>query len=130
TTLLTPISLLASWHSIHERVKGFNIFMLLLETGMLGVFVALDLFLFYIFWEAMLIPMYFLIGMWGHERRIYAAVKFFLYTMGGSALMLVAFIVLYRQAGLHSHHLAQLMSVHLPSELQMWLFGTFALAFA
>ena len=83
---------------LHHRVKGFQIFMLLLEAGMLGVFVALDLFLFYIFWEAMLIPMYFLIGIWGHERRIYAAVKFFLYTMAGSALMLVAFIALYKMS--------------------------------
>ena len=96
TTFLTPLALLGSWSSIHSRVKAFQIFMLLLEAGMLGVFVALDLFLFYIFWEAMLIPMYFLIGIWGHERRIYAAVKFFLYTMAGSALMLVAFIALYQ----------------------------------
>ena len=92
----------APGHSIHERVKAFNIFMLLLEAGMIGVFVALDLFLFYIFWEAMLIPMYFLIGIWGHERRIYAAVKFFLYTMAGSALMLVAFFVLYKASGRRS----------------------------
>ena len=76
--------------------------MLLLEAGMIGVFVALDLFLFFIFWEAMLIPMYFLIGIWGHERRIYAAVKFFLYTMAGSALMLVAFFVLYKASGLNT----------------------------
>jgi NADH-quinone oxidoreductase subunit M len=130
TTLLTPLCLLGSWSSIHERVKEFNIFMLLLQAGMLGVFCALDLFLFYIFWEAMLIPMYFLIGIWGHERRIYAAVKFFLYTLAGSALMLVAFLVLYREAGVGSFEIAKLLHAPVRPELQMWLFGAFALAFA
>ncbi len=130
TTLLTPLCLLGSWDSIHERVKEFNVFMLLLEAGMLGVFCALDLFLFYIFWEAMLIPMYFLIGIWGHERRIYAAVKFFLYTMAGSVLMLVAFLVLYREAGVGSFEIAQLLTAPVSPSLQMWLFGAFALAFA
>ena len=100
TTFLTPIALIGSWSGIHDRVKAFNIFMLLLQSAMIGVFVALDLFLFFIFWELMLIPMYFLIGIWGHERRIYAAVKFFLYTMAGSALMLVAFFALYKASGL------------------------------
>ena len=130
TTFLTPIALLGSWHSIHERVKAFNIFMLLLESGMLGVFVALDLFLFYIFWEAMLIPMYFLIGIWGHERRIYAAVKFFLYTMAGSALMLVAFIALYNASPVRSFDLLVLVQHPVSPELQTWLFAAFALAFA
>jgi NADH-quinone oxidoreductase subunit M len=130
TTFLTPLALLASWTSIHERVKGFNVFMLLLEAGMVGVFVALDLFLFYVFWEAMLIPMYFLIGIWGHERRIYAAIKFFLYTFAGSALMLVAFIVLYRATGLHTFDLALLVRQPVSAEMQMWLFAAFALAFA
>jgi NADH-quinone oxidoreductase subunit M len=130
TTFLTPISLLASWQSIHARVKAFNIFMLLLEAGMLGVFVALDLFLFYIFWEAMLIPMYFLIGMWGHERRIYAAVKFFLYTMAGSALMLVAFIALYKVSPAHTFDILLLTRYPVDPALQMWLFAAFALAFA
>jgi NADH-quinone oxidoreductase subunit M len=130
TTFLTPIALLGSWSSIHDRVRGFNVFMLLLEAGMVGVFVALDLFLFYIFWEAMLIPMYFLIGIWGHERRIYAAIKFFLYTFAGSALMLVAFIVLYRSAGVHSFDLSLLVRQPVGPELQMWLFAAFALAFA
>jgi NADH-quinone oxidoreductase subunit M len=130
TTLLTPLCLLGSWTQIHERVKEFNIFMLLLEAGMLGVFCALDLFLFYIFWEAMLIPMYFLIGIWGHERRIYAAVKFFLYTMAGSVLMLVAFLVLYRESGVQSFELAKLLGAPVAPALQMWLFGAFALAFA
>jgi NADH-quinone oxidoreductase subunit M len=131
TTFLTPLSLLGSWASIDKRVKEFNIFMLLLEAGMLGVFCALDLFLFYIFWEAMLIPMYFLIGIWGHERRIYAAVKFFLYTMAGSVLMLVAFLVLYAKSGVHSFDLARLLAAPaVDPRLQTWLFAAFALAFA
>ena len=92
TGFLTPIALLSSWESIHKKVKEFSIFMLLLETSMLGVFAALDLFLFYVFWDFVLIPMYFLIGVWGYDRRIYAAVKFILYTMAGSVLMLVAII--------------------------------------
>jgi NADH-quinone oxidoreductase subunit M len=130
TTFLTPLALLGSWSSIGQRVREFNVFMLLLEAGMLGVFVALDLFLFYIFWEAMLIPMYFLIGIWGHERRIYAAVKFFLYTMAGSVLMLVAFLVLYRAAGARSFDIAALAQMPVEPRLQMWLFAAFALAFA
>ena len=92
TAFLTPIALLSSWESIHKKVKEFSIFMLLLEAAMLGVFAALDLFLFYVFWDFVLIPMYFLIGVWGYDRRIYAAVKFILYTMAGSVLMLVAII--------------------------------------
>jgi len=130
TTFLTPISLVASWNSIHSRVKGFNIFMLLLEAGMLGVFVALDLFLFYIFWEAMLIPMYFLIGIWGHERRIYAAIKFFIYTMAGSALMLVAFIALYRLSPAHTFDVLALAQAPVAPAAQTWLFAALALAFA
>jgi len=109
TTFLTPLALLGSWSSIQERVREFVIFMLLLEAAMVGVFCALDLFLFYIFWEGMLIPMYFLIGIWGHERRIYAALKFFLYTMAGSVLMLVAFLVLYRESGQRTFDLHRLI---------------------
>ena len=95
STFLTPICVLISWRSIQNRVKEFFAFLLLLEFGLIGVFVAQDLFLFYVFWEVSLVPMYFLIGIWGHERRIYAAVKFFLYTMAGSVLMLAAIIYLY-----------------------------------
>src|SRR6516225_11589999 len=84
TGFLTPVSLLSSWESVHQRARAFAIFILLLESAMIGVFVSLDLFLFYVFWDAMLIPMYFLIGVWGYDRRIYAAVKFILYTMAGS----------------------------------------------
>jgi NADH-quinone oxidoreductase subunit M len=130
TTFLVPLVLLSSWYAVESRLKEFAITMLLLETGMLGVFVALDLFLFYIFWEAMLIPMYFLIGIWGHERRIYAAVKFFLYTMAGSVLMLVAFLVVYRAAGAKSFDIAALAQVPVDPRLQMWLFAACALAFA
>jgi NADH-quinone oxidoreductase subunit M len=97
TTFLMPISVLASW-SVTQRAKPYFVFLLALETGMLGVFAALDMFLFYIFWEASLVPMYFLIGMWGYGRRIYAAMKFFLFTLAGSLLMLVAIIFLYFNA--------------------------------
>jgi NADH-quinone oxidoreductase subunit M len=95
TTFLTAISVLASWNSIQHRVKEFFVMLLMLEVGVVGVFLSLDLFLFFLFWEVMLIPMYFLIGIWGHERRIYAAVKFVLYTMAGSILMLVGIIWLH-----------------------------------
>jgi NADH-quinone oxidoreductase subunit M len=130
TTFLTPVALLGSWAGIHSRVKAFNIAMLLLESAMVGVFVALDLFLFFVFWEAMLIPMYFLIGIWGHERRIYAAVKFFLYTMAGSALMLVAFFALFKASGLNTFDVPALVRQPVSPDLQMWLFAAFALAFA
>jgi NADH-quinone oxidoreductase subunit M len=133
TTLLTPIAILASW-SVQDKVKEYLIFMLLLETGMLGAFVALDLFLFYVFWEVMLVPMYFLIGVWGGTRRIYAALKFVVYTMAGSLLMLVAIIYL---ATRHAQtdqaltfDLLKLYGLHLPMEQQMWLFLAFALSFA
>ena len=99
TTFLMPIALASAWHAIEDRTKEFVIAMLVLETGMVGVFVSLDLFLFLVFWEAMLIPMYFVIGVWGGANRIYAAVKFVLYTMAGSALMLVAILALYYRHG-------------------------------
>ncbi len=130
TTFLTPLCLLGSWSSIGTRVREFVVFMLLLEAGMIGVFVSLDLFLFYVFWEAMLLPMYFLIGIWGHERRIYAAVKFFLYTFAGSVLMLVAFLVLYKRAGLGSFDIPALAAAPVAPGLQTWLFLACALAFA
>jgi NADH-quinone oxidoreductase subunit M len=136
TTVLTPIAILSSWNSIEKRVREYYLFMLMLETGMIGVFVALDLFLFYVFWEVMLVPMYFLIGVWGGQRRIYAAVKFFLYTMVGSVLMLVAIIALYFLNGATTFDfpsiLANLQSGNLvlnPSQ-QYWLFLAFFFAFA
>ncbi len=139
TTLLTPISILSSWKSIDQRVKGFFISLLVLETGAIGVFVSLDLFLFFLFWEVMLIPMYFLIGIWGHDRRIYAAVKFVLYTMFGSILMLVAILWLYRitvAAGSPTFDVARIQSmlangtIVLPVRTEFLLFGAFFLAFA
>ena len=139
TTLLTPISILASWKSIDQRVKGFFISLLVLETGVIGVFVSLDLFLFFLFWEVMLIPMYFLIGIWGHERRIYAALKFVLYTMFGSILMLVAILWLHHLtvvAGYPTFDVPQIQSllssgtITLPLRTEILLFGAFFLAFA
>jgi len=134
STLLTPICILVSWNSIQQHAKEFYAFMLLLLVGVVGVFVALDLFLFYVFWEVSLVPMYFLIGIWGHDRRIYAAVKFFLYTMAGSVLMLAAIIYLYTRSGTFSYAaiLDQLSSGRLvfsPFE-QMLLFLAFFVAFA
>src|SRR5438270_11446325 len=99
SAFLTPLCVLISWRSIQTRAKEFYAFLLLLEFGLIGVFLAQDLFLFYVFWEVSLVPMYFLIGIWGHDRRIYAAVKFFLYTMPGSVLMLAGIIYLYNRAG-------------------------------
>ena len=134
TTFLTPIALLCSWESIEDRVRAFSFFMLVLEAAMIGVFISLDLFLFYMFWDAMLIPMYFLIGIWGYDRRIYAAVKFILYTMAGSVLMLIAiiWIAYYHQAatGVPSFDLADLSALSIPAALQTWLFLAFAIAFA
>jgi len=133
TTLLMPIAILASW-SVQDKIKEYLFFMLLLETGMLGAFVALDLFLFYVFWEVMLVPMYFLIGVWGGTRRIYAAVKFVVYTMAGSLLMLVAIIYLAsrhpQETQVLTFNLLQLYELHLPAQEQAWLFFAFALSFA
>jgi len=131
TTFLALISILASWTMIKEGVKSYMIFFLLLETGMLGVFVSLDLFLFYIFWEFSLVPMYFLIGVYGGERRMYAAIKFFLYTMAGSILMLLAILWLGIEG--QSFSLPGLVtntSANIPSDIQLWLFLAFAVAFA
>ncbi|HEV8309413.1 MAG TPA: NADH-quinone oxidoreductase subunit M [Methylomirabilota bacterium] len=134
TTFLMPLCLLSAWSQITTRVKEFLIAMLLLETAMLGVFVALDLFLFFVFWEAMLIPMYLVIGVWGGPRRIYAAVKFILYTMLGSALMLLAILVLYylqgRQTGVYTFDYPTIARMTLEPGIQVPLFLAFALAFA
>jgi NADH-quinone oxidoreductase subunit M len=125
---------LVSWDQIKEKERAYYAMLLILVTGILGVFVALDLFLFYVFWEVTLIPMYFLIGVWGHERRIYAAVKFFLFTALGSLLMLVAILVLFwlhiDQFGVTSLAYADMLRVEVPGSLQYWLFAAFALAFA
>jgi len=135
TTFLTVLCILSSWKAITHRVKEFMISFLFLEVGMVGALVSLDLVLFYVFWELMLIPMYLLIGIWGSpERRIYAAVKFFLFTMAGSVLMLVAILVLYfihlNATGQPSFDLLELYKLKIPVGTQYWLFGAFALAFA
>ncbi len=137
TTFLTPIAFLSSWGSISVRLKEYVIFILLLEIGMLGVFMASDLFLFYVFWEAMLIPMYFIIGIWGGQDKIYAAVKFFLYTMAGSLLMLIAILSLGYYAstvpgGHFTTNLATLYQIapSIPRSIQVWMFLAFTLSFA
>jgi len=134
STFLTPIAILISWRSVKKQVKEFFAFLLLLEFGLIGVFVAWDLFLFYTFWEVVLVPMYFLIGIWGHDRRIYATVKFFLYTMAGSVLMLVGIIYLYTLAGTFDYAtiLDQFRSGHisLNHTEETLLFLAFFLAFA
>jgi NADH-quinone oxidoreductase subunit M len=133
TGFLTPIALLSGWESVEKKVKEFSIFMLLLEASMIGVFCALDIFLFYVFWDFVLIPMYFLIGIWGYDQRIYAAIKFILYTMAGSVLMLVAIIGLswMHQSidGNYSFDLMKLYDLTIPVGTQYWLFLAFTLAF-
>ncbi|MBI5376552.1 MAG: NADH-quinone oxidoreductase subunit M [Candidatus Schekmanbacteria bacterium] len=134
TTFLTPIVILSSWSAIEERVKEYMISMLLLEVGMIGVFCATDMFLFYVFWEVMLIPMYLLIGIWGGTRRIYAAIKFVLFTMAGSVLMLIAILYMYfmnyKQAGVYSFSLFDFYKLNIPVDVQSLLFLAFAIAFA
>jgi NADH-quinone oxidoreductase subunit M len=138
TTFLTPISILASWKNIEHRVKEFFVMLLMLEVGVVGVFLSLDLFLFFLFWEVMLIPMALLIGIWGHERRVYAAVKFFLYTTAGSILMLVGIVWLYNATGTFDLPAIQLL-LHTPASqgglelspgTEMLLFLAFFVAFA
>ena len=135
STALMPLCVLGSWHYIHERERGYYALLLALLTGMLGVFVSLDLFVFYVFWEVMLIPMYFIIGIWGGQRRLYAAIKFFIYTFVGSILMLVAILVMVRKVGAITgvysfdyNHLLENAGVL--GSTAPWLFAAFALAFA
>jgi len=135
TTFLTPICVLATWEDVQFRVKEFMICLLFMMAGMIGVFISLDVFLFYVFWELQLIPMYLLIGVWGNPaRRVYAAVKFFLYTMFGSLLMLVAILVLYfyygKTTGTYTFDLLKLYDLGVPFQMQFWMFLAFALAFA
>lgn len=134
TTFMTPVALFASWTSVTTKVKEFAIFFLLLESFMIGAFVVLDLFVFYVFWELMLVPMYFIIGIWGGQDRIYASIKFFLYTMVGSMLMLVAILYIvsaYKDlTGVYTFDLIKLQGLVLSQQAQLFLFGAFALAFA
>jgi len=131
TTLLMPIAILSSWTAVHKRQLSYYVFLLILESAMIGVFVSLDLLLFYLFFEASLVPMFFLIGIWGGERRIYAAVKFFIYTAVGSLLMLVAIIALYfiYQSFDYTIILEAMRTNPLPARTAFWLFIAFAIAF-
>ena len=137
TTLLGTIAILSSWTAITDRVRAYYVFLLLLQTGMLGVFCALDMFLFYVFWEVMLVPMYFLIGIWGGARRLYAAIKFFLYTLVGSVVMLLGILALYFQsmkvpafAQTGTFDVTQWYTMGIPPDLQFWVFLAFFLGFA
>ncbi|MBD9497734.1 NADH-quinone oxidoreductase subunit M [Ensifer sp. ENS01] len=129
TALLGSVSVLASWVAIDRKVKQFMVCLLAMQTLMLGVFTALDLFLFYVCWEAMLIPMYLIIGVWGGGGRVYAAFKFFLYTLAGSLLFLIGVIVLYFEGG-RTFDILALMALDLPFDIQSWLFFAFLVAFA
>ncbi len=136
TTFIMPLTVLSTWHAVERNTKGFMALLLLLETGMLGAFISLDLFLFYVFWELMLVPMYFLIGIWGGKNRVYAAIKFFLFTAVGSLLMLVAIIYVYYfsiKAGVpfeNGFSVAHFSQLDIPAHLQTWLFAAFAFSFA
>jgi NADH-quinone oxidoreductase subunit M len=134
TTLIGFIAVLSSWSAVDERLKQYYAMFLLQQTGMIGVFLALDFFLFYVFWEVVLVPMYFIIGVWGGPRKLYAAIKFFLYTLAGSVLMLLGILTLYfqhfRQFGFYTFEISELMKLQLPVELQQWVFWAFFLGFA
>jgi NADH-quinone oxidoreductase subunit M len=134
TTLMGFVAVLSSWSGVQERVKAYYAMFLLLQTGMIGVFISLDFFLFYIFWELVLVPMYFIIGVWGGPRKLYAASKFFLYTLAGSVLMLLGILTLYfqhyNQFHFYTFEVSDLMQVHMPLGLQHWVFWAFFVGFA
>lgn len=134
TTLMSAIAILCSWSAVESRLKSYYAMLLLLEVGMIGVFVALDFVLFYVFWEVVLVPMYFLIGVWGGPRKLYAAIKFFLYTLTGSVLMLVAMLVLYfqyqQQFGVYTFNIQELLRITLPAATQHWVFWLLFFGFA
>ncbi|HEY5976122.1 MAG TPA: NADH-quinone oxidoreductase subunit M, partial [Geobacteraceae bacterium] len=134
TAFVTVIAMVVSWRSVTERTALHYLLLLVMESGIMGVFLSLDLVLFYLFWEVMLIPMFFLIGIWGHGRRIYSAVKFFLFTLAGSLLMLLAIIGIHLlhagQTGVATFALPALVGTRLPGTSGLWLFGAFLLAFA
>ncbi len=134
TTLIGFLAVLSSWSAVEDRLKQYYAMFLLQQTGMIGVFVALDFFLFYVFWEVVLVPMYFIIGVWGGPRKLYAAIKFFIYTLAGSVLMLLGILTLYfehfRQFGAYTFRIADLMRLDLPVGLQQWVFWAFFLGFA
>jgi NADH-quinone oxidoreductase subunit M len=134
TTMMGSIAVLSSWTAITDRVKEFYIFLLVLQTGMLGAFMSLDFLLFFLFWEVMLVPMYFLIGIWGSDRRLYSAIKFFLYTLVGSVVMLLGILALYFHnhsvTGVYSFDVTQYHRLAVPFNLQWWVFLAFFLGFA
>src|SRR3954452_3508799 len=134
TTFIMPLAVLGSWTSIRTKVRGYYGLLLILTSGMIGVFLARDLFLFYVMWEVMLVPMYFIIGVWGGERRIYASIKFVIYTMLGSLLMLVAIFYVYTKhgqiTGTYTFDIEKLYNLQLTRDTQIWCFLAFALAFA
>src|SRR5882762_1397092 len=134
TTMMGFIAVLSSWSAITERVKEYYIFLLVLQTGMLGAFMSLDFLLFFLFWEVMLVPMYFLIGIWGSANRLYSAIKFFLYTLVGSVIMLLGILALYFYShsvtGVYSFDVTQFQKLTLPYDLQWWIFLAFFLGFA
>src|SRR3990170_8874225 len=134
TTVLGFLAILCSWSAIEERLKEYYVFLLILQTGMLGVFMAMDFFLFYVLWEVMLVPMYFLIGIWGGPRKLYAAIKFFLYTLVGSVLMLLGILALYfayyEATGIYTFDLTQLWTADYAPGLQFWVFVAFYVGFA
>ena len=133
-TLFGSIAILSSWTAITERVKEYYIFLLILQTGMVGAFVSLDFLLFFLFWEVMLVPMYFLIGIWGSDRRLYSAIKFFLYTLVGSVIMLLGILALYfynhSVTGVYTFDITQFQQLNVPANLQYWVFLAFFLGFA
>ena len=134
TTMIGFIAVLSSWTAITERVKEYYIFLMVLQTGMLGAFMALDFLLFFLFWEVMLVPMYFLIGIWGSANRLYSAIKFFLYTLVGSVIMLLGILALYfynqSVTGVYTFDITQFQRLNLPAGLQWWIFLAFFLGFA
>ena len=134
TTMMGAIAVLSSWEAITERVKEYYLFLLVLQTGMLGAFMSLDFLLFFLFWEVMLVPMYFLIGIWGSANRLYSAIKFFLYTLAGSVVMLLGILALYfynhGQTGVYTFDVTQFHRLNLPPDLQYWVFLAFFLGFA
>src|SRR5215813_11897644 len=134
TTLMGFIAILSSWTAITERVKEYYLFLLVLQTGMLGAFMSLDFLLFFLFWEVMLVPMYFLIGIWGSANRLYSAIKFFLYTLVGSVVMLLGILALYfynhQLTGVYTFDVTQFHKLNIPTDLQWWVFIAFFLGFA
>ena len=134
TTLMGFLAILSSWSAVDDRLKEYYAMFLLLQTGMIGVFISLDFFLFYVFWELVLVPMYFIIGVWGGPRKLYAAIKFFLYTLAGSVLMLLGILTLYfqhaSQLGFYTFDISELMKTNLPLGIQQWVFWAFFIGFA